>query len=268
MMREYLRVIFSGILAVFLYNFYASLSAGCGKFSGAADFSGNFSRFKYHTGSGICPGASPGRSGSGRGHGYFPVCFRYWNRYLYACKMPEFRVEREHMKIERQVLGEISQFSFLTCIQQSVMNFGILMVQGLVNSFGTVVMAAFAAAVKIDSFAYMPVQDFGNAFSTFIAQNYGAGKKDRIRAGIRSAVTVSVLFCLFISFVVCVFAKPLLLIFVQPHETEILKVGMSYLRIEVRLLWDRLSVFALCLYRAVRRPGMSVVLTVISLGTG
>ena len=51
------------------------------------------------------------------------------------------------------------------------------MVQGLVNSFGTVVMAAFAAAVKIDSFAYMPVQDFGNAFSTFIAQNYGAGKK-------------------------------------------------------------------------------------------
>ena len=51
------------------------------------------------------------------------------------------------------------------------------------NSFGTAVMAAFAAAVKIDSFAYMPVQDFGNAFSTFMAQNYGAGKTDRIRRG-------------------------------------------------------------------------------------
>ena len=50
------------------------------------------------------------------------------------------------------------------------------MVQGLVNSFGPTVMAAFAAAVKIDAFAYMPVQDFGNAFSTFIAQNYGAQK--------------------------------------------------------------------------------------------
>ena len=57
------------------------------------------------------------------------------------------------------------------------------MVQGLVNSFGPVVMAAFAAAVKIDSFAYMPVQDFGNAFSTFVAQNYGAGKQERIRGG-------------------------------------------------------------------------------------
>lgn len=77
------------------------------------------------------------------------------------------------MKMDRKVLAEISGFSFLTCVQQSVMNFGILMVQGLVNSFGAVVMAAFAAAVKIDSFAYMPVQDFGNAFSTFIAQNYG-----------------------------------------------------------------------------------------------
>ena len=56
------------------------------------------------------------------------------------------------------------------------MNFGILMVQGLVNSFGATVMAAFAAAVKIDTFAYLPVQDFGNAYSTFVAQNYGAGE--------------------------------------------------------------------------------------------
>ena len=81
----------------------------------------------------------------------------------------------------------------MTCIQQSVMNFGILMVQGLVNSFGSVVMAAFSVAVKIDSFAYMPVQDFGNAFSTFVAQNYGAGKKERIREGIRSAVRLSLI---------------------------------------------------------------------------
>ena len=65
------------------------------------------------------------------------------------------------------------------------------MVQGLVNSFGPTVMAAFAAAVKIDAFAYMPVQDFGNAFSTFIAQNYGAQKEARIRAGLKGAVGAS-----------------------------------------------------------------------------
>ena len=65
------------------------------------------------------------------------------------------------------------------------------MVQGLVNSFGTVVMAAFAAAVKIDAFAYMPVQDFGNAFSTFVAQNYGAGRMDRAKKALHYGVAVS-----------------------------------------------------------------------------
>ena len=82
--------------------------------------------------------------------------------------------KKSELKWNGGILKEIVNLSSMTCIQQSVMNFGILMVQGLVNSFGPVVMAAFAAAVKIDSFAYLPVQDFGNAYSTFIAQNYGA----------------------------------------------------------------------------------------------
>ena len=97
-------------------------------------------------------------------------------------KLQYFHLKRVH---------KVISFSVLTCIQQSVMNLGILMVQGLVNSFGTVVMAAFAAAVKIDAFAYMPVQDFGNAFSTFIAQNYGAKEKMRIQSGLKSAVCLS-----------------------------------------------------------------------------
>ncbi len=148
------------------------------------------------------------------------------------------------------------------------MNFGILMVQGLVNSFGTVIMAAFAAGVKIDSFAYMPVPDFGNAFSTFVAQNYGAGKKDRIRQGIRIAVISSVCFCLTISFLVFLFARPLMLIFIQENETEILHAGITYLRMEGAFYCGIGCLFLLYgFYRAVKRPEMSVVLTVISLGT-
>ena len=92
-------------------------------------------------------------------------------------KRPDLRVGRAHLRVRLSCIKQISNFSLLTCVQQSVMNLGILMVQGLVNSFGPGVMAAFAAAVKIDAFAYMPVQDFGNAFSTFIAQNYGAKKE-------------------------------------------------------------------------------------------
>ena len=188
---------------------------------------------------------------------------------VYTClKMPELRPEKRHMRMDGGILHEISQFSLLTCMQQSVMNFGILMVQGLVNSFGTVVMAAFATAVKIDSFAYMPVQDFGNAFSTFIAQNYGAGKKDRIKKGIKSAVIVAVLFSLTVSAVVFCFARELMMIFVKASETEILQVGVGYLRIEGAFYCGIGCLFLLYgLYRAMGRPGMSVVLTVISLGT-
>ena len=66
-------------------------------------------------------------------------------------RFPEFRLSREELHFDKRVLGEIAQLSFLTCLQQSVMNFGILMVQGRVNSFGTAVMAAFAAAAVIVS---------------------------------------------------------------------------------------------------------------------
>ena len=128
--------------------------------------------------------------------------------------------------------------------------------------------AAFAAAVKIDSFAYMPVQDFGNAFSTFIAQNYGARDMGRIRRGIRSAVLAAAVFSGAVSVLVCVFAEPLLLLFVKPEEREILAVGVQYLRVEGAFYVGIGILFLLYgLYRAIQRPGMSLVLTVISLGT-
>ena len=183
-------------------------------------------------------------------------------------RRPELRWHHEDMCFDRTCLKEIASFSTLTCIQQSVMNLGILMVQGLVNSFGTAVMAAFAAAVKIDSFAYMPVQEFGNAFSTFIAQNFGAGRYDRIHRGVRSAFVTAVVFSLLVSVLVFIFAKPLMLIFVRPDETEIIAVGVAYLRIEGAFYCGIGILFLLYgYYRAIRMPGMSVVLTVLSLGT-
>ena len=148
------------------------------------------------------------------------------------------------------------------------MNLGILMVQGLVNSFGTVVMAAFAAAVKIDAFAYMPVQEFGNAFSTFVAQNFGARKRQRIRRGIRQALLITCLFSLAVSLLIFLFAEPLMLIFVKPDEVEILRIGAQYLRIE-GAFYALIGILFLLYgyYRSVRMPGMSVILTVLSLGT-
>ncbi len=188
---------------------------------------------------------------------------------VYTCRLfPELRLTRKDCAIRPHTIKRISSYAFLTGIQQSVMNFGILMVQGLVNSFGTSVMAAFAAAVKIDSFAYMPVQDFGNAFSTFVAQNYGAGRIERIRRGIRSAILVTTLFAFAVSAMVFWCSPWLMSLFVSPDETAIIAIGVEYLRIEGSFYVGIGYLFLLYgFYRAVCLPSMSVVLTVVSLGT-
>ena len=209
-----------------------------------------------------------GRGRCGRSHRGGARPLGGWNLGIHTTAFSQLRPQKEHRHFAPWAIRNIFQYSFLTCLQQSVMNFGILMVQGLVNSFGTNVMAAFAAAVKIDSFAYMPVQDFGNAFSTFVGQNFGARRTDRIKAGIKSAVTVSALFSIAVSVLVFVFAGPLLTIFIDPAETEIIAIGTGYLRIEGAFYCGIGCLFLLYgLYRAINRPGMSVVLTIISLGT-
>lgn len=267
-MREYVWVIFFGIFATFLYNYYASLLRAVGNSLMPLVFLGISALLNigldvlfvmcFHWGAAGAAGATVAAQWcSGLGIAAYT---------LLAC--PKLRIQREDMRFTRSVLKEISGASVFTCAQQSVMNLGILMVQGRVNSFGPAVMAAFAAAVKIDSFAYMPVQDFGNAFSTFIAQNHGAKQKERIRQGIRFAVKVSVFFALCVSAVVVVFAKPLLLIFISAKETEILDIGVTYLRVAGSFYCGIAGLFLLYgLYRAVEKPAMSLVLTVISLGT-
>ena len=148
------------------------------------------------------------------------------------------------------------------------MNFGILLVQGLVNSFGVTVMAAFAAAGKIDSFAMMPATDFGNGFGTFIAQNAGAGKAGRIRSGIKEGIRITACFCAAISVGVVAFAPLLMQIFIDPAETEIIAVGVQYLRIE-GACYVGIGVLTLLygLYRGLEQAQMSILLSVVSLGT-
>ena len=177
----------------------------------------------------------------------------------------ELLPQKQHYHFDIDIFRKIRDYSLLTCIQQSVMNFGILMIQGLVNSFGVITMSAFAAAVKIDSFAYMPVQDFGNAFSTFIAQNKGAHQEERIQKGLKSAICISTIFCLMIG--VVVFAKELMLIFIHPEEVEMIRQGVQYLQIEGMCYLGIGCLFLLYgYYRGIGKPGISVILTVISLG--
>ena len=267
-MREYLLIIFAGLIATFLYNFFACLLRAVGNSVAPLWFLGISALLNigldllfvlvFHWG---IAGAAAATVFSQYVSGVGLLLYT-----LLRCR--EFLPQRGSLHFDRKILAEILDLSLLTCLQQSAMNFGILLIQRLVDSFGAVTMAAFAAAVKIDTFAYLPVQDFGNAFSTFAAQNYGAGQPERLRNGFATATAMSAAFSAVISVLVCVFAQPLMRIFVKAEETAVLASGVRYLRIEGAFYVGIGCLFLLYgFYRAVKRPGMSVVLTVISLGT-
>ena len=268
MMRDYLSVIFAGLVGIFLYNFFASLLRSLGNSVVPLAFLTVSACLNIVLDLWFVTGLHRGVAGAAEA----TVIAQYVSGIGIAIytfvKFPHLLRREQGVRLRKSRVKEITSFSALTCMQQSIMNLGILAVQGLVNSFGTTIMAAFAAAVKIDAFAYLPVQDFGNAFSIFTAQNYGAKKPERIKKGIRTAVLVSVSFCLLISLCVCLFAAPLMSLFIDASEAAVIAEGARYLRIEGAFYFMIGILFLLYgLYRALGRPGMSVVLTVVSLGT-
>lgn len=268
MMKEYLIVIFAGMIAIFLYNFFASLLRSIGNSVIPLVFLAVSAALNIILDLWFVAGLNRGVAGAAEA----TVISQYVSGigiaiYTYI-KFPELlRINTGiHLRLSR--LREITGFSALTCMQQSIMNLGILAVQGLVNSYGTTVMAAFAAGVKIDAFAYLPVQDFGNAFSIFIAQNFGAKKTERIKKGIHTAVFTSLIFGLIISLFVFVLAEPLMTLFINAEESAVIAEGVRYLRIEGAFYCLIGGLFLLYgLYRALGNPGMSVILTIMSLGT-
>ena len=268
MMHDYLIIIFAGLTATFLYNFFAFLLRSLGNSVTPLLFLAVSAVLNIVLDLWFVAGLGFGVAGAAAA----TVIAQYVSGIGIAVytffKAPGLVRPEKGTRLRWERMKEIANFSALTCLQQSIMNLGILAVQGLVNSFGTTVMAAFAAAVKIDAFAYLPVQDFGNAFSIFIAQNFGAGEKGRIKKGIRVAAAASVGFGLFISLLVFVFAEPLMGLFIDRSETAVIAEGVRYLRIEGAFYCLIGVLFLLYgLYRALGRPGMSVVLTVVSLGT-
>ena len=158
MTRAYVRVVFLGIPFTFLYNYFASLLRAIGNSAVPLVFLGVSAALNVVLDLMFVLVLSRGVAGAAEAtvisQAVSAACIA-----LYAFRRaPQLRPRRSELRLRRQTVGKIFSYSFLTCVQQSVMNFGILMIQGLVNSFGVDVMAAFAAAVKIDSFAYMPVQ--------------------------------------------------------------------------------------------------------------
>lgn len=268
LMQDYLAIIYAGIFATFLYNYFASVLRAVGNSTVPLIFLAVSAVLNVALDLlwvAVFPFGVKGAA-------FATVLSQFLSGIgilIYTLKrFPELVPKKAERTWHKENFRAVLDLSLMTSLQQSIMNFGILLVQGLVNSFGTTVMAAFAAAVKIDSTAYLPVQDFGNAFSVFVAQNHGADNRERIRKGVKSAVLVCAVFCIVISLGVCLFAEPLMKIFIDAKETAVIAVGAEYLKIEGAFYLGIGILFLLYGYfRAVEKPGISVILTVASLGT-
>lgn len=267
-MRAYLMIIFVGMTAVFLYNFFACALQAAGNSLTPLIFLGCSAAINI----GLDLWFIIGFGWGVRGAAAATVIAQLFSGagiliyFLWKCR--ELVPRRKDFSYNGGILREILGLSLLTCAQQSCMNFGILLVQRLVNTFGAVTMAAFAVGVKIDAFAYLPVQDFGNAFSTFISQNCGAGETERQKKGVRQGTAISVAFSLAVSALVWIFAEPLMKIFVDGSETAVISCGVRYLHIEGAFYLGIGCLFLLYgLFRGMGKPGVSLVLTIISLGT-
>ena len=265
--RDYVSVVFVGIAFVFLYNFFSYLLRAMGNSMVPLGFLAASAGLNIVLDIWFVMGFQMGVGGAAWATVIAQAAAGIGIAVYSMAKLPVLRGNTTRgWNFGR--LREIIVNDVATGIQQSVMNFGILMIQGLVNSFGAAIMASFAAAVKIDTIAYMPAQEFGNAYSLFVSQNYGAKKEDRIRKGTKLSFLASAGFCLVISLLICTFAENLMGLFVDAGEAQIIAEGARYLRIEgamyvgigVLFLWYGY-------FRGIRRPHISLILTVISLGT-
>lgn len=273
--KEYVRIVFAGIIFVFLYNFFAFLLRAMGNSLVPLVFLAASSAINIALDIWFVVGLEFGVGGAALATVIAQAFSGIGIAVFCMLRLPVLgfgsgagKGTRNRVSWNSKRMKEIIRNDIATGIQQSVMNFGILMIQGLVNSFGAVVMASFAAAVKIDTLAYMPAQEFANAYSLFVSQNYGADRKERIREGTRISIAVSAGFCAAVSVLIFIFAESLMGVFVEPGETAIIAEGARYLRIEgatyigigILFLWYGY-------FRGINMPHISLLLTVISLGT-
>lgn len=145
-------------------------------------------------------------------------------------KYEMLRFKAKEFVFDKQLFKLTVNYGLPSSIQQVVGSIGMLFLQGLVNSFGPNAMAAYTSAYKIDNFIMLPIMNLGLALSSFVGQNVGARKIDRIKTGLKSTAKICIIFSLVASTIIYIFSKELMLLFVDKTDTEIIRLGSDCLR--------------------------------------
>lgn len=131
---------------------------------------------------------------------------------------------------DKSELLSMTKIALPSILQQSIVSIGMMLVQSVVNSFGSQALAGFSAAMRVESICVVPMAAIGNSISSYVAQNIGAGKTERIVPGYRAANKMVIFFALIICGALELFYRPIITLFLGSAGTELaIATGQSYL---------------------------------------
>lgn len=231
---NYLRVVFAGLIFTFFYNFLAATLRALGDSKSALYFL-MLSALLNVFGDLFCVAAMGwGVEGAALSTvASEALCCLCCAAYI-KVKVPVLCLGRKWLVFEPSMLRQTVQYGWTTAMQQGTVQLGKIAIQAVVNTMGVNAMAAFAAASRVDDFAYTPQQNIGHAMTTLMAQNRGAGKHERVRQGFLAGMRIEAVYGLAIM-AVCFFgAGPIMRLFAD--EPEVVALGVRFLRL-VSLLY-------------------------------
>ena len=164
------------------------------------------------------------------------VCYMLW-------RVPELVPKQEQWRLAPSLLRQILRYGGPTALQQAIQPICKVLIQGQVNALGVNAIAAFNAVTRVDDFACIPEQSISSAISTYIAQNRGAKKKERIRTGFRAGIRLEICYWVLVCTVVMLFRKSVVSMFITGDgAAEVTRLGSEYLGyMAVFYLWPAMT---------------------------
>lgn len=139
--------------------------------------------------------------------------------------------EKEVKLYNFSMLEKMVYIAIPSVLQQSIVSIGMLLVQSVVNRYGSSVLAGYSAGMRVESICIVPMIAAGNAISTFTAQNLGAGQIDRVRKGYKVGYKIIIAFAIIICIIISLLHSSIISAFVDPESgKEAFMVGSSYLK--------------------------------------
>lgn len=139
-----------------------------------------------------------------------------------------YRVYLNKIKVHKETAIKIVKIGLPTGIQSMVVSLSNVLIQSSVNTFGASVMAGFGAYLKVDGFNILPVLSLGMASTTFTGQNYGAGKKDRVKKGLWITIAMGVIYTTIIGILLFIFSQSIMQLFTQ--DEKIIDAGIKAMK--------------------------------------